>query len=363
MTVSSLARYAFCAGAASILLAGCNSGSTQTTPGAPAALQGGSERARQIAMMTPLGSVPARHLNRNKSWIEPDAGKQWLLYVSDGASGTIDIYNYRDPAGKLFGQITGFSFPYALCLDRERNVYVVDNDKAKIYEFAHGGITPIATAKDKYGNPIGCSVDPTTGNVAVANFNGPASGAGGMDIFAGGLGGSQTNYSDQSLFHLWPPGYDPNGNLFVLGLDYSGAGSFAELPAGGSAFKMLSGLTIEFPGSVGWDGSYLTATDQNYQSAYTTMVYRITVSHSAVTIVRKTHLTDTCYPNNNWMVAVQPFTGGVTQNAVVAGNLNCPSRENFFNYTSGGNPKWSEPPAIAPSAPYGQVVSPPLHAH
>ncbi len=354
------------AAAAAALLAGCNAGNSPSARGAmPPAARGTTQAARLIAMATPLGTIAARRLNRRKSWILPDAGKQWLLYVSDGATGTIDIYNYRVKAGKLYGQITGLSFPYGQCVDRTGNVYVVDNETAKIYEYAHGGTTPIATAGDDYGDPIGCSIDPSTGNVAVANFSGlGSSGAGSLDVFAGGLGGGQTEYTDPSLFRQWPPAYDPNGNLFVQGVDYSGADAFAELPAGSSTFTLLSGLSVGFPGSVGWDGTYLTATDQDYQFGYTTAIYRVTVSGSSVTIVRKTQLTDDCYPNYDWMVAVQPFVGGTTrkQNAVVAGNLNCPNREGFFNYADGGNPKRVEPSAIAPDAPYGQSVSPPVRA-
>jgi hypothetical protein len=91
------------------------------------------------------------------------------------------------------------------------------------------------------------------------------------------------------------------------------------------------------------------------------MIYRITVAGSTVKAVRATQLTDNCYPGTNWMVAVQPFVTGTTGklNAVAAGNLNCPNRQNLFNYTNGGNPKRSLPSAIAPYAPYGQSVSPP----
>ena len=337
---------------AAALLAGCNGSYAPDARGASA-----------IALTNSLGAVPVRHLNRSKSWMRRDAGKQWLLYVSDGSSGTIDVYNYRVKAGKLYGQITGLSFPYGQCVDRGGNIYVVDNNTAKIYEYAHGGTTPIATAADDYGNPIGCSVNPKSGDVAVANFNGPGSGPGGIDVFTGGLSGSQTDYTDASLFHTWPPGYDPSGNLFVQGTDYSGTHELAELPAGSGKFTMLTGLTVGFPGAVAWDGSYLAATDQNYQNGYTTMIYRITVSGSAVTIVRATHLTDNCYPNYDWMVAVQPFVTGTTGklNAVAAGNLNCANRQNFFNYTNGGNPKRTLPSSMSPIAPYGQSVSPPSH--
>jgi hypothetical protein len=350
MSFNLCARSGIVAFATAALLGGCGSG----TP--PSGSSGMAPSTR-----TPIGTEPVKHLNRGKSWMLPDAGKQWLLYVSDGETGTVDVYNYRAQAGKLYGQITGFSFPYGECVDASGDVYVVDNDTAKIAEFAHAGTKPMATATDKYGLPIGCSVDSSTGNIAVTNFSDPSDGPGGVVVFAGSLSGKQTNYTNSTLYHFQPGGYDPNGNFFVQGTQYSGPPAFGELPAGQKTFTMLTGLTVGYPGAVGWDGAHLFAVDQNYQFYYTTMIYRITVAGSAVTIVGQTQLTDTCYPYRNWMVAIQPYIGGTTrkQNAVVAGNLNCPSREDWFNYTTGGNPKRSLPSAIAPKAPYGQTVSPP----
>jgi hypothetical protein len=346
-------RYASGVALAATMLAGCGSGAT------PAGTRG----ADILALTNPLGIAPVRHFYRGKSWIEPDAGKQWLIYASDASNGTIDIYNYRVKAGKLYGQITGLDTPYGQCVDKAGDVYVADSTTSEIYEYAHGGITPIATATDKYGSPLGCSVDPTTGNVAVSNFSG-ASGSstiGGIDVFARGLSGSQTNYTNTNLFHLYPPGYDPHGNLFVQATEYSGSPAFAELPAGKKQFTLLSGLKIYFPGSVQWDGYYLSVVDQDYLYYDTTEIYRVTVSGSEVSVVRSTNLTDDCYPGRNWMAEVQPFVSGTSRklNAVVAGNLNCPTRYGFWNYTSGGNPKRIIPPAIAPGVVYGQSVSPP----
>jgi hypothetical protein len=338
---------------AGALLAACGSGP-------PSAGVSGTDI---YAQTNPLGIAPVRHINRGRSWIRPDAKKQWLIYASDASNGTVDIYNYRVQAGKLYGQITGFVSPYGQCVDKAGNVYVADSSGTKIYEFAHGGITPIATATDEYGMPLGCSVDPTTGNVAVGNFSGPSNSgtSGGVDIFTGGLSGKQTNYADANLYHLYPPGYDTKGNLFVQATDYSGYPDFAELPAGKKQFTLLSGLKIYFPGSVQWDGFYLSVVDQNYLYYDTTMIYRITVSGSTVSVVRSTHLIDDCYPGTNWMAEVQPFVSGTTRklNAVVAGNLNCPTRYGFWNYTNGGTPKRIIPTTISPGVVYGQSVSPP----
>jgi hypothetical protein len=86
------------------------------------------------------GSPPKAH----GSWIRPDAGKQWLLYVSDETNDTVDIYDYRAKSGELYGQITGFNHPLGECVDSAANVYVTNFRGNEILEFAHGGITPIA---------------------------------------------------------------------------------------------------------------------------------------------------------------------------------------------------------------------------
>lgn len=347
-----MCRHAFArdfagAAAALALLAGCGGGvPTLVAPGANAAAV----------------ALPAHHVDLGPSWMRPDLSKQWLLYVSDGANGVVDVYNYRAKQGKLVGQITGFDFPYGQCVDASGDVYVVDNGTSNVYEYQHGVSTPIATASDTYGKPDGCSVDPTTGNVAVSNFSGATSStAGGVDVFAGGLSGKQRYYTAPNLYRALPGAYDPKGNFFAQGIDYSGAVNFAELPLKKKQFTMIGGLTITFPGSVQWDGYYLAVTDQNFQSGFTTMIYRVTVSGSKATVVRSTHLIDNCYPGHDYMVAIQPFVTGVTRqlNTVVAGNLNCPGNYDYFNYTRGGLPIRKFKPSIAPFAPYGQSVSPP----
>ncbi len=351
MSFRTFAAYLACLAAGIAAVSGCGGG-------VPSSLGSGATAATSA---TAAGPAP-HYVNLGRSWMEPDANKQWLLYVSDGASGTVDVYNYRAKRGRLVGRITGLSFPYGQCVDAGGNVYVVDNDTSKIHEYAHGGTTPIATVKDKFGKPVGCSVDPTTGNVAISNFSGASSSTyGGLDVISGGLTGKQTYYTDANLYRVFPGAYDPNGNFFAQGFEYSGGSNFIELPAGKKRFTMLSGLTIAFPGSVQWDGSYLAVTDQDYQYVYTTMIYRVTVSGSSVSVVRSTHLTDDCYPGHNYMVAIQPFVTGISheKNTVVAGNLNCPFREDFFDYTTGGGPTRSLPLKIAPAAPYGQSVSPP----
>jgi hypothetical protein len=363
LTTKELTRFASGALAAA-LLAGCSAAGSPSSGGTmPGAQQRPAADAARLAHILSLTTasriVPAYHPNHRKSWMLPGAlRRQYLLYVSDLGTGTVDVFNYRVRAGRMFGQLTGFAFPYGQCIDRSGNVYIVDAGTDTIYEFAHGGTSPIATASDSYGSPNGCSVDRTTGNVAVSNLDGFDSSPGGVVIFSGGLSGTQTNYADPNLSTAFPPGYDPSGNLYVQGLNSSDAPTFVEMPSGSSSFTPLTGLDVHEPGSVQWDGSYVALTDQAYHGNRTA-IYRVTISGSAVTLVRTTILEDDHRPGN-LMFAMQPFINGTTRqlNGVVAGNIARFHSVNFWNYANGGEPKRSLPEDIAPLYAVGQSVSP-----
>ena len=156
----------------------------------------------------------------------------------------------------------------------------------------------------------------------------------------------------------FPPGYDPNGNLFVQGLNGSGSPTFVESPAGSGGFTLLTGLNVGYPGTVQWDGFYIAVTDQAYNRTPTAL-YRVAVSGSQVTLVRTTELDDDCLPGN-LMIAVQPFINGTTRrlNGVVSGNMARFHCVSFWNYASGGNPSRSLPESIARLFAVGQSVSP-----
>jgi hypothetical protein len=291
--------------------------------------------------------------------MRPGARKQWLLYATDIEAGMVDVYDYRDSAGKLFGQITGFNFPMGDCVDTSGNVYVLDSitPASTIYKFAHAGTSPIRTLRDAYGGAIGCSVDPRNGNLAVSN-TGRSISSSDIVIYRHASPGPYL-YWDQNLVTVWSPGYDNKGNLFVEGTNASGGAELDELPSGKATFTNISldGATINSPGGIMWDGTYMAATDQNYQGKNITAIYRIQIAGSRGTVVGTTVLTDSCYTSGNHIEAPAPYIKG---NTVMAGNILCRSRFDFWNYTNGGNPERTLPPAIAPrQGGYGQTVSPP----
>jgi hypothetical protein len=353
------------------MLAGCGGTGTQmpslVSNGVQQAALGGSPPrpdASMIALTTREHIVPSVHLNAAKSWMNPDAkDTQYLLYTSDEATGTVNVYAHRSN-GKLVGQLTGFQFPYGECIDASSNVYIADFAANDIVEYAHGGTTPINTIQDRYGFPIGCSVDPTTGDLAVANFEGVGKTCmGGIVIYKDATGKGKL-YQDKDLNYYWPPGYDPKGNLFVQGRkkENRGDAGIAEIVAGSKKLVTLSlsGAKIAYPGSMQWDGQYVTATDQALRRSHVTGIYRLTVSGSQATAVSSSELSDVCMKGKvRYNDIVQPFLDGPTKkmNEIVGGNLACDYRFGYWRYAQGGVPKRALPYSAAPQLSAGQVVS------
>lgn len=370
-------RFTIVAPATLALLAGCSGTGTPSAGAAPgSALPQAQSNVRHhvapdmstIALTTSEHIVPAVHPNPDASWMKPAAKRtKYLLYVSDESSGTVDVYAYKKKAGKLLGELTGFTFPYGDCIDKSGNVYITDFGADEIFEYAHGGTNPIQTLTDAYGDPIGCSVDPTTGNLAVGNFSGLGSTYNGGVVIFTGASGSGTLYQDSDFVYYWPPGYDNQGNLFIQGRKKqwnSGRTGIAELAAGSSSLTTvsISGGKIRFPGGMQWDGHYMTATDQRFKGSRDSGIYRVSFSAAGGSIVGSTPLTDSDCMKAKTSVndVVQPFVNGAARpdHAVVAGNLGCSHRYDMWNYIKGGDPKRTLPYDISPELASGQTVSP-----
>jgi hypothetical protein len=107
------------------------------------------------------------------------------------------VYVYTYPQGRRVGTLTGFSEPQGECSDASGNVFIVDfiPDATTVYEFAHGGMSPIATLNDP-ADGFGCAVDPLDGTVAVANTYDPSNfeDNGDVAVYAGGHGNPTIYY-------------------------------------------------------------------------------------------------------------------------------------------------------------------------
>lgn len=231
------------------------------------------------------------------SWMLPEAkAAKKLLYVSDSyyfgsfGSGYYNVYVFTYPKGKLVGTLTGQLNPGGLCTDSKGDVYVTELYGSRIVEYVHGGTTPIKTLSDPAYAPVACSVDPTTGNLAVANDYGIYSISEGNLVVYSKASGSPTTYtppgSVEWLF-VNGVGYDDNGNIYLAGTErYTGTFLSAELPVGSSSIEEVSLSTSpQAAGSVEWDGKHMTFSDSTNGT-----IYQYTFSGSKGTEVGSTTL-------------------------------------------------------------------------
>lgn len=202
--------------------------------------------------------MPAGRAAQGRSWMLSEAKSEDLLYVD--AEDGIDTFVYSYPQGKLVGKIKqpGADMQQGLCSDRKGDVFVnaMDGNYGNTYEYAHGGTKPIEDLVEYYVWVYGCSVDPVTGNLAVASVNW-LSAASYVAIYQNAKGTPQT-YNDPAIVNYVFCGYDNKGNLFVDGTGRSGDFEFAELPKGSSTFTNIGvNQTIEWGGEVQWDGKHV----------------------------------------------------------------------------------------------------------
>jgi hypothetical protein len=171
-----------------------------------------------------------------------------LLFVGN-SSDTVGIYVMPEMAE--INQVTGFALAEGECEDSGGNIWVTDGSAHFIVQLMRNGSVGTILA-DSYGAPVGCSWDPTTGNLAVANAFGTF-GMGNVVIYAGGTG-SGTTISNPAQFIYISPAYDNSGNLLVSGLTSGSTGIISRCPSGTSSCTTvtLSGNTIYSPGWLQW---------------------------------------------------------------------------------------------------------------
>jgi hypothetical protein len=210
--MASLARSSFalrvCAAAA--LLAGCGGGGGSQLSANPV---------QQNLALTDRGA--GAHTAPGRSWMAPDAKKHDLLYISNFYNSNILVFTY--PGGKNVGTISSDE-PQGECTSKTSNGnwWAVASGDEEILEYAHGGTSPISTLSENVGEPAGCAIDPTTGNLAVTLL-----GTGDVVIFTGGSGTGTTIADDLSSTYF--AAYDDKGDLFVDGITPSDAVGVVEL--------------------------------------------------------------------------------------------------------------------------------------
>jgi hypothetical protein len=252
---------------------------------AVAAVLTGCGAMRQGDNALPIGA-PGTAAQSARSWMDPGATSQDLLYVSD--TGTSEVYVYSYPSDKLVGTLKDFRDPGGECVDKSGNVFITNTGDDAILEFAHGGTRPIATLSDPGYFPFGCSIDPNSGNLAVANNSASSgSGQGNVVVYTHAKGKPKGDYTDPNITQMLLCGYDDKGNLFVDGFTKDNGFAFAELRSGGTTLTNITlNQSIASPGGVQWDGKYVAVGDQS-----TNVVYQFSISGKKGTKAGSTALT------------------------------------------------------------------------
>jgi hypothetical protein len=278
---------------------------------------------------TAEGSPP--QADRDSSRMVPGAAHD-LLYVTNNYD--VTVYSY--PGGKLVGKLRHhFQRPVTACSDKAGHVYITDGDN--IFVYAHGGKEPLRTLTFSGYLTVGCSSDPTTGNLAVTYELGVSKAY--VAVYQQAQG-KPILYQDGNLIFAYC-GYDAAGNLYVDGT-YGGGEDFAfvELPKGSSKLEMITlNQTFQSPGIVQWDGKYITVGDNQLEN-----IYRFVISGSEGTLVGTTSLGGAPDMAQWWIEGDKVIGGAGIGQAVY-----------YWDYPAGGNPVGSITKGVL--YPFGVTVS------
>jgi hypothetical protein len=320
MRTSDFSRYTLSSCVAAAMLAGC--GGSQPPIAAPGTM--------------PQSRAIATHTAHRGSWMLTKARAEDLVYVATGDN----VYVLSYPRGKLVGNlgVVGNN----LCSDKHGDVFIPSGNY-EVLEYAHGGSSPIQTLYP--GDiPLGCAVDPMSGDLAVTN---EASGAGEVAMFANAKG-TPTWYRDQEIFTFGLCGYDDRGNLFV---DGSGTGNFlAELPKGRTTFRNYAlNRSFDTFGSIQWDGKHVTLSNPT-----TEQIYRLKFGNSSFKVVGTTQIDGWQNSYSGHWPYIQTW---LQQGSFIAQSSNL-AEIGLWRYPNGGNARKVIGPFKSGSANvYGVTVS------
>ena len=210
-----------------------------------------------------------------------------IQYISENSNYGNALLEFDYPKGESsVGSIAGYSG--GLCTKGARTFWVATGAEAA--EFKVGGTTPIRVLKPAGG---ACSIALTSGDLASITSSG-------VIIFRHAHGKGKA-YGGTGLSEAFFEGYDGRGNLFLDGFNSNNAVELVELPRGDSSFRTITtSNTIEFPGSIQWDGAYLTVFDQ-LANAF----YRYTISGTTATLEGTISLNGSSDCASTWIA--QPY--------------------------------------------------------
>lgn len=234
----------------------------------------------------PISSVPAA---------KERIGSGPFIFVTQNNS-TVQVFSY--PKAKLVYTLTGFAGVSGACADREGHAYIADPGKSTIVEYLPGEVNPIAVLNDQDYQPTDCAIDPTTGNVAVANEYSHDYTSGTIAIY-NRTSARPRILTDPNIYRPEHCGYDDKGNLYVDGYTKGLDIDLDMLPARSTIFTNLTlEIALGNPGSVQWDGKYLALSDR-----VSNVIYQLEIAGSHANEVSSSVLNGVNYGLNAfWIV-------------------------------------------------------------
>ncbi len=225
-----------------------------------------------------------------QSWMLSEAAKKPLIYISTRESPF--VYVYTD-GGHLVGQLN-IGMPQGECVDKAGNVWITDTSASRVVEYAHGGTKPIATLADQGEQPAGCSVDPSSGDLAVTNIcNARSCGNGNVAVYKRAKGKRQS-YFDPGINHYYSCAYDGDGNLLVNGSSSSSEKPYqheifyAQLHYGATKLRNITfAKSLKASQNVQWTGIHDAV--QGFPN-HETVIYHISVARNRAKVFGVTTL-------------------------------------------------------------------------
>jgi hypothetical protein len=311
-----------------IALAACSACAGGGTVPSNAPVAGANTRAASFADGLPTTAALTNHIGgyryRPMSFDAPAASKSKTYeYIFNEYGTYAGIFDYPTST-KQIGQINGLGGQGCtnVLYGYGNGIFWNVGGPDQITEFKVPQ-KPVKTLSVDYIFPSSCAMN-TNGDLAVGILYGKSTGAGGGELVvfknASGKGTVYQTPLDEEFFN----GYDNKGNLFADGFTGDRSGfALVELPKGSKkAVTIKTSNAPIFPGSVQWDGTYVTVFDQLANSTY-----RYTISGTTATLKNTINYTGMSDCAQTWIVKGLLYCGD-------AGN----DGGEVFKYPKGGAP-------------------------
>jgi hypothetical protein len=208
-----------------------------------------------------------------------------------------------------------------------------------VSEYPHGGTSSTKTFPID-GHPIGCSINPLNGDLAVNS--GIPNGGSDVEIWSHASGKHPRRYTNETdCYEMWPPGYDDRGDLYI---ETASAYNLCVVRLhGNSIITVPIDHHIGAPGSVMWDGKYMAVTDQEYGSSET-VIYQAKSGKKGLHVVGITQFSAPCggvSSSQLFIVGKHNTPRNREQGSVVVGsNYGCYyyTPVEYWKYPVGGRP-------------------------